>query len=78
MPPPTGPAGFTRQAAGTNTDLRCDGVPLTSIAAAVGTPVYVYSAPVLRERYRAIDAAFGDYPHAASIARYRSRSTGAL
>jgi diaminopimelate decarboxylase len=44
-------------------DLVCDGVPLAAIAAAAGTPVYVYSAAVLRERYRAIDAAFGAYPH---------------
>jgi diaminopimelate decarboxylase len=38
-------------------------VPLASIANAEGTPVYVYSAAVLRERYRAIDAAFNGYPH---------------
>jgi diaminopimelate decarboxylase len=44
-------------------ELLCDGVPLAAIAAAEGTPVYVYSAALLRERYRAIDAAFGDYPH---------------
>jgi diaminopimelate decarboxylase len=44
-------------------DLVCDGVPLAAIAAAEGTPVYVYSAALLRERYRAIDAAFGGYPH---------------
>lgn len=77
MPPRTGSAGFTRQAAGTHTDLRCDGVPLTSIAAAVGTPVYVYSAPVLRERYGAIDAAFGDYPHAVHYA-LKANSTLAI
>jgi diaminopimelate decarboxylase len=52
-------------------------VPLTSIAAAVGTPVYVYSAPVLRERYRAIDAAFGDYPHAVHYA-LKANSTLAI
>jgi len=43
-------------------------VPLAAIAAAEGTPVYVYSAAVLRERYRAIDAAFGGYPHAVHYA----------
>jgi diaminopimelate decarboxylase len=43
--------------------LVCDGVPLSAIAEAEGTPVYVYSAAVLRERYRAIDTAFGSYPH---------------
>jgi diaminopimelate decarboxylase len=63
----TGPAGFYRQPAGKNVGidegLLCDGVPLTAIASAEGTPVYVYSAAALRERYRAIDSAFGDYPH---------------
>jgi diaminopimelate decarboxylase len=44
-------------------DLACDGVPLAAIADAVGTPTYVYSAALLRERYRAIDDAFGGYPH---------------
>jgi diaminopimelate decarboxylase len=45
-------------------ELVCDGVPLSAIAGAEGTPLYVYSAAALRARYRAIDAAFGDYPHA--------------
>ena len=45
-------------------DLVCDGVPLSAIAEGEGTPLYVYSAPALRARYRAIDAAFGGYPHA--------------
>ncbi|HEX3703207.1 MAG TPA: diaminopimelate decarboxylase [Vicinamibacterales bacterium] len=49
---------FTRQH-----ELVCDGVPLRAIAEAVGTPVYVYSAATVRARYRALDAAFGDYPH---------------
>jgi diaminopimelate decarboxylase len=44
-------------------DLVCDGVPLAAIAEGAGTPVYVYSAATLRERYRAIDDAFASYPH---------------
>jgi diaminopimelate decarboxylase len=36
-------------------ELVCDGVSLSALAGAEGTPVYVYSAAVLRERYRAID-----------------------
>jgi diaminopimelate decarboxylase len=44
-------------------ELVCDGVPLSAIAEAEGTPLYVYSAATLRARYRAIDTAFGDYPH---------------
>ena len=42
----------------------CDGVSLAAIAAAAGTPVYVYSAALFRERYVEIDRAFGAYPHA--------------
>lgn len=36
---------------------------LAEIARRVGTPVYVYDAPRIRERYAAFDAAFGGYPH---------------
>ena len=36
----------------------CDGVPLDPIAAAEGTPLYVYSAATIAGRYRAIDDAF--------------------
>jgi diaminopimelate decarboxylase len=46
-----------------NQELVCDGVPLAPIAERVGTPLYVYSAAAIRSRYRAIDAAFGAYPH---------------
>jgi diaminopimelate decarboxylase len=42
----------------------CDGVELQAIADAEGTPLYVYSAALIRERFRALDAAFGGYPHA--------------
>jgi diaminopimelate decarboxylase len=51
--------GFSRAAQ----TLVCDGISLSAIAQAEGTPVYVYSAAVLRERYRAMDGAFGSYPH---------------
>ncbi|HET6957725.1 MAG TPA: diaminopimelate decarboxylase [Vicinamibacterales bacterium] len=60
----TRPAGFYRKHDGIHDALVCDDVPLADIAAAEGTPVYVYSAAKLRERYRAIDGAFGTYPHA--------------
>jgi len=53
------PIGFFRH----QRELVCDGVSVAAIAAAEGTPVYVYSAAVLRDRYRAIDKAFGGYPH---------------
>ena len=36
---------------------------LVEIARRVGTPVYVYDAAQMAERYQAFDQAFGDYPH---------------
>jgi len=42
----------------------CDGVPLAAIADAEATPLYIYSAAEIRSRYRALDEAFGGYPHA--------------
>jgi diaminopimelate decarboxylase len=45
-----------------NGALACDGVPLTTIAAAVGTPCYVYSAASIRKAYRAFACAFASYP----------------
>lgn len=37
---------------------------LRDIAAAVGTPCYVYDAVAIRRAYATLDAAFDDYPHA--------------
>lgn len=44
------------------------GLPLSAIAGAVGTPCYVYSAPIIRDAYRRLDSALGDYPHAVHYA----------
>ncbi len=43
--------------------LHAEEVPLASIADAVGTPVYVYSASTLRQQFRAVTGAFGEHPH---------------
>ena len=43
--------------------LHCEQVPLTTIAAEVGTPSYVYSASAIRARYRAYAAALQGVPH---------------
>jgi len=56
--------GFCRS----GVDLVCDGVPLSAIARAEGTPLYVYSANQIRERYRALDDGFGGYPHSVHYA----------
>jgi diaminopimelate decarboxylase len=52
-------AGLTRNGAA----LSLGGVSLTAIAEQVGTPVYVYNAEAIRERYRALDTALGVMPH---------------
>lgn len=41
----------------------CDDQSVARMAEAEGTPLYVYSAATIRERYHALDAAFGSYPH---------------
>jgi len=72
--------GFSRQQSATGSAddlLTCDGVSLAAIADVEGTPIYIYSAALLRERYRALDAAFGDYPHAIHYA-LKANSTLAL
>ena len=40
-----------------------EGSTLASIARSEGTPVYVYAASVVRERYLELDRAFGEQPH---------------
>jgi diaminopimelate decarboxylase len=46
-------AGLARQGGA----LHLGGVPLSAIAAEVGTPVFVYNAEAIRERYRSLDQA---------------------
>ncbi len=43
--------------------LHAEGVPLTAIADAAGTPTYVYSAATLTRHFRVVSEAFGDTPH---------------
>jgi len=65
--------GFHRDAGA----LYCDRVRLAEIAASEGTPLYVYSAGVISERYRAIDDAFASYPHSLHYA-LKANSTLAI
>ena len=57
--------------------LCCDGVPLSEIAARVGTPTYVYSAASIRSAWTRLDAAFGAVPHALHYA-LKANSTLAI
>ena len=43
--------------------LCCDGVPLADIAGGAGTPLHVYSGPLIAERYQAFDRAFAACRH---------------
>ncbi|MFN7541606.1 MAG: diaminopimelate decarboxylase family protein, partial [Acidobacteriota bacterium] len=43
--------------------LAVEGVSLASIAASSGTPTYVYSAGMIRERFLAYQSAFAGMPH---------------
>jgi diaminopimelate decarboxylase len=52
-------AGFQR----VDGTLQCEGVPLERIARDVGTPAYVYSAGLIRERYARLDQALAGVPH---------------
>ncbi len=49
---------------------------LAELAAAEGTPLYVYSAAAITARYRAIDTAFGGYPHAIHYALKANSTLG--
>ena len=44
-------------------ELCCDAVPLSSLAERHGTPLYVYSASTIRERFRVFQQAFRRIPH---------------
>ena len=43
--------------------LHCDAVSLENLAERFGTPLYVYSAAMIRERMRTFNAAFSQVPH---------------
>jgi diaminopimelate decarboxylase len=53
------PLAFTYRAAG----LHCDGVSVARLAERFGTPLYVYSAATIRERYGIFDHAFAAALH---------------
>ena len=46
-----------------HSELSCERVSLRALAAATGTPAYVYSKAALLEGYRAYDRAFAEVPH---------------
>jgi diaminopimelate decarboxylase len=59
-------------------ELHCEDVPLTKIAAACGTPCYVYSAGSIVSNYRAYTSALQDIPHEIHYAVKANSSLGVL
>jgi diaminopimelate decarboxylase len=59
-------------------ELYCEAVPLASLAAQYGTPLYVYSAGAIRERLRAFGAAFRGIPHTVCYSVKSNPSLGIL
>src|SRR5579863_6559399 len=60
----TRPPGFTfRETKRGQSVLHCEQVALPKLAGTYGTPLYVYSAAAIRQRYHAFDDAFHEIPH---------------
>src|SRR5690242_48747 len=57
------PAFVYRRSGRAQMELCCERIPLSKLANRHGTPLYVYSANAIRERYRAFDAAFRRVSH---------------
>lgn len=58
------PPGFMFRAAGKGAHvLHCEGVALPKLAAQYGTPLYIYSAAAIRERFAAFERAFASVRH---------------
>src|SRR5258707_13858833 len=51
--------GFTYK----NDELHCDGLGINKLAKKFGTPLYLYSATAIRERYRVLERAFQHVKH---------------
>jgi diaminopimelate decarboxylase len=67
-------AGFQYQGC----SLHAEEVALSAVAAAVGTPAYVYSGGAITANYRAYDAALGQIPHEIHYAVKANSSLGIL
>ncbi len=58
-PQPTSPRPFLYR----NRKLHCDGADLTTLAAAYGTPLYVYSSTQIAQRFQLFERSFASRPH---------------
>ena len=58
--------------------MQCEGVSLERIAREVGTPVYVYSASTIRDRYQRLDRMLAPVPHRVHYTLKANSSRGIL
>jgi diaminopimelate decarboxylase len=72
-----GESVLTRPFARVDGALACEGVPLSTIARAVGTPAYVYSASSVRDQYARLAGVLGDVPFRIHYS-LKANSCGAL
>jgi diaminopimelate decarboxylase len=70
--------GFARAGEGAGGVLQCEGVSIEEIARNVGTPLYVYSAATMRDRYNRLDAALESVPHRIHYTLKANSSLGVL
>ncbi len=61
-----------------DTDLYCEEVPVSRIAAQVGTPFYLYSHATLIQHFRAFDTVFRPVPHLVCFAMKANSSLAVL
>src|SRR3990172_7235049 len=61
-----------------NAELFCESVPVSRIAAAVGTPTYVYSRQAILSSFHAYDHAFESIPHVICYAMKANMNLGVL
>src|SRR5690348_6833320 len=57
------PPAFSYHNSPSETLLHCDRVSLSNLAKRFGTPLYVYSASMIKERIRVFEHAFRKVPH---------------
>src|ERR687883_1655757 len=58
--------------------LACEGVSLETIASAVDTPTYVYSASLIREQYERLSETLGRVPHRVHYSAKANSNTAVL
>lgn len=59
-------------------ELYCENVPVRKIAAAVGTPFYLYSAATLTHHFQVFNGAFAEFPHIVCFAIKANANLGIL